>query len=299
MSDFWNDVSPDIHSARVRAKRNIAWANSRRMVNRETGEIVTDKEGNPLTLADMSKSWYSKKGSRNNAFHVVERCKKAFEFICDLKMFRPKFISLTWGGNPEDSWQAERAIQKFLDDLRHWLKRHGIKSYAYFWAAEVQMKNERGALHYHVLVLGAPFISKKLLESWWAHGFSDIQARDDIGRAFKYTAKYLWKWGKIWEDLEQVEVEGEIDALPDWWFLFSVFSKRRYGFSKWFTSTPIERMPRWVKDSLKDFCALENVLKASRAVGGGWNVVASSTLIDGAQVDFHLPSPFLVKEFPP
>jgi hypothetical protein len=295
MSDFWQDVSPAIEKARKNAKRNRAWASSRRMVNRETGEIISDKEGNPLTLADMTKSWYSKKGSRNNAFHVVERCKKAFSFECDLKRFRPKFISLTWRGDAADSWQAERAIQKFLDDLRHWLKRLGIKSYAYFWSAEVQMKNARGALHYHILVLGAPFISKKLLRTWWTHGFSDIQARDDLGRAFKYTAKYIWKWGKIWDELDIPEGD-EIAALPEWWFLFSVFSKRRYGFSKWFTLPPIERMPRWLKESLQGLCALEDVQKANRAVGGGWDIVARSSVLDDGEIDMHFPSPFVIQE---
>lgn len=284
MGDFFQDVAQDVLNAREKAKRNNDWASSRRMVNKNTGEIVSDKEGNPLTLADMSKSWFSEKGGRNNAFHIIKRLQKANSFQCDLKIYRPKFITLTFA-EIVDSWTAERAIQKFLDSLRHWAKRLGIKTLAYFWTSEVQ---QRGALHYHILVLGAPYLNKEKIESWWSHGFVDIRAVDDIGRAFKYLAKYLWKWGHL---------AGNPDSLPAWWFLFSIYTKRRYGFSKWFTLPPVERMPRWVKDSLKGFCKLEDVQKASRAVGGGWDIEARSAVLDNAQVKLHLASPFLIEEF--
>jgi hypothetical protein len=272
--------------AKDRAKKNNAWAQSHRLVSPETGEFVTDKEGNALTLADMSRSWYSEKGGRNNAFQIVKRLQKAHSFECDLKTFRPKFITLTFAGIVE-SWEAERAIQKFLDALRHWAKRQGVKGLAYFWTSEVQ---ERGALHYHILILGTPYLSKKLLASWWSYGFIDVRAVDDIGRAFKYLAKYLWKWGHL---------AGDPDALPAWWFLFSVFSKRRYGFSKWFQLPLEQRLPRWLKESLQGFCKIEDVEKARRAVGGGWEVVACSSVLGGVLVQFHFPSPFKVVECSP
>jgi hypothetical protein len=237
------------------------------MVNADTGELVTDKEGKVLTLADMSKSWYSFKGSRNNAHQIVKRLQKAYQFECDLKKFRPKFITLTFADTVE-SWQAERAIQKFLNALRTWAKRKcGVKILVYFWTSEVQ---ERGALHYHILVLGAPYISKAQISAWWRYGFVDIRAVDDIGRAFKYLAKYLWKWGKIWDTLEVLD--DEVAALPVWWFLFSVYSKRRYGFSKWFQLSAIERIPRWVRQDLAQVGFLDILRKASRAAGGGWRL---------------------------
>lgn len=286
MESFLQEKSVKIIEAREKAKRNNAWASSRRMVNQHTGEIVSDKEGNPLSLADMSKSWYLEKGGRNNAFSIVKRLNKAHSFQCDLKIYRPKFITLTFADTAE-SWDTERAIQKFLDTLRHWVKRQGVKMFAYFWTAEVQ---ERGALHYHLLVLGMPYIQKEQIAAWWSHGFVDIRAVDDIGRAFKYLAKYLWKWGHL---------AGDPESLPAWWFLFSIYTKRRYGFSKWFTLSPIERMPRWVKESLHRFCNLGDVQKASRAVGGGWDIVGQSSVLDGVLVKFHLASPFRVMEFSP
>jgi hypothetical protein len=293
---FFADVSERISNARAKARKNNQWAKSHILACAESGEVVTDKEGNVLTLADMSKSWYLKKGSRNNAYQTVKRLKKAYLFQCDVKRFRPKFISLTFAGESENSWTAERAIQKFLDGLRHWLNRCGVNEYAYFWSAEPQLYSGRGALHYHIALLGAPYISKEQLCAWWSHGWADIRVVDDMGRAFKYLAKYLWKWGKIWDNLD-VKEDDEVAALPEWWFLFSVFHKRRYGFSKWFSLPPIERIPRWLKESLESYQALGEIEKARRVVGGGWLVSARSPCFDGAQVEFRFESPFKVVEY--
>jgi len=293
---FFTDVADRVSSVRAKARKNNAWARSRILVNSGSGEMVIDKEGNVLTLGDMSKSWYSRTGSRNNAFQTVKRLKKAHLFECDWQRFRPKFISLTFAGESETSWTAERAIQKFLDALRHWLNRSGVQIYAYFWASEVQMTSGRGALHYHVLILGAPYLTKSLLESWWSFGFVDIRQVDDMGRAFKYLAKYLWKSGKLWDTLD-IQDGDDVSALPEWWFLFSVFHKRRYGFSKWFSLAPIERIPRWVQENLQELGALAHLQKARRQEGGGWLVVAGSSVFDGAQVDFRMASPFKVLEY--
>jgi hypothetical protein len=288
---FFEDVCLEILEQRVKARRNNAWQKSRVMVNSDTGEIVTDKEGNTLTLADMSKSWYSARGSRNNAFQIVKRLQKAHSFESDLKACRPKFITLTFAEIGE-SWKAERALQKFLDVLRHWAKREcGVKNLAYFWTAEVQ---ERGALHYHILVLGAPFLTKERLSGWWSYGFVDIRAVDDMGRAFKYLAKYLWKWGKIWDTFNVLEND-EVAALPAWWFLFSVFSKRRYGFSKWFQLRAVERIPRWIRDELCSF--LDLLVGASRAIGGGWCLRFAVDDDVGGKFGYVVRSPYKVLEF--
>lgn len=127
------------------------------------------------------------------------------------------------------------------------------------------MKNERGALHYHIVFLGLPFIPKWQWRKWWRFGFIDARAVDDLGRVFKYLAKYLWKWGRMAEDAEE---------LPDWWYYFSrdMFSKRRYGFSNWFRLPIAKRIPGWLRDKLHKENQLDCCAKARRAVGGGWHL---------------------------
>jgi hypothetical protein len=71
--------------------------------------------------------------------------------------------------------------------------------------------------------------------------------------------KYMWKWERF---------SGGVDDLPDWLFGFTIRSKRRFGFSRWFTETPFERLPCWLKDALGE---LGRSLSGSRRAGGaGW-----------------------------
>ena len=266
-----------VRGIKVKAKFNNTWADDRVLVSKD-GEILCDDEGNPLTLKEMSKSWYCEAGGRNNAKAITRRLQLAHGHPADVKRYRPKFVTLTFADVVE-SWEAERAIQKFTDNLRKYAKRHGGDTLAYFWSAEVQ---KRGALHYHVLILGLPYLPKELVKVWWPYGFVDVRAVDDIGRAFKYLAKYCWKWGKL---------ASEPDSLPDWWFFFSVFSKRRYGFSRWFTLPPLQRIPRWLREFFEDQGIEECLLKAKRAVGGGWLLLLERP---GMQVELHFPSPYRI-----
>lgn len=270
-----------VQSERKKKKRSNDWSASRLIVNKVTGEVLLGQDNEPLTVSDISKTWYSEQGARNNARAIVKRLKRLNDFKCDLKKYRPKFITLTFA-ETDDSWVIEKSVRRFLDAVRHFAKRHGVTSLAYFWSGEVQ---ERGALHYHILILGLPFLHESQVKEWWSHGFFSIRAVDDMGRAFKYVAKYLWKWGKL---------AAEPDSLPDWWFYFSIFSKRRYGFSKFFTLPPLERVPRWLRNSVDEMALTELLCKASPARGGGWSV--QFDFGEGAISQLHFDSPFFLKE---
>jgi hypothetical protein len=285
-------LTDHILDARGRAKRNNEWAKAHMIVNEDTGEILTDKEGKPLSLMDSSRSRYNPQRARNNARHVVQRLQKMRDMPFDLE-HRPKFVTFTFADVVE-SWQADRAMQKCVDAIRHWAKRRGL-TLAYFWTSEVQMKNGRGALHYHILLFGLPYLSKKVVRSWWPFGFVDIRAVDDIGRAFKYLAKYLWKWGKIWDTFDAVEAPDDVSNLPEWWFLFNVFGKRRFGFSKMF-QLPIEkRIPSWLRENLEEMEMLDICVKASRAVGGGWHLEFNDE-VHNEQYAKDIASPYKIVE---
>ena len=281
--EFWRRAKPFIERKRACAKRNNEWMRSRVMLNEETGEVLTDREGNVLSLEKMSKSWYLEQGARNNAFSVVKRAKKVFGQDWDVKRYRPKFITLTFS-DVDESWRAKDALPHFLDNVRKFAKAQGSELLVYFWTAEVQMKNERGALHYHILILGCPFIPLEKLRSWWKFGYLWAEALDDVGRGFRYLAKYLWKWGKEADDVEN---------LPAWWFLFSIWHKRRYGFSQWFALPPAERIPRWLKDGLQESGLLEHLEKGGRAEGGGWLLLFNRPY---GKVEMHFASPFKILE---
>ena len=91
------------------------------------------------------------------------------------------------------AWSA-RHISELLQRIRVWLKRRGHRM-RYVWVAELQ---QRGALHYHVLVwlprgLTLPKPDK---QGWWAHGSTRIEwARKAAGYLAKYASKLDSKVG--------------------------------------------------------------------------------------------------------
>ena len=259
----------DIDMIKASARRSLAWAAEHGLVDKETGEYLQNSDGEVVTLEQLSRSWYSAHGARNNLRLVSRRVQRISAYRSPE---RPKFITLTFRDIVQ-SWVAERAIQKFTDALRTYSKRAG-RSVAYFWVAEVQ---KRGALHYHILVLGAPYIPKSRLQSWWRYGFIDVRVIDDIGRAVKYVAKYMWKWRNY-----------DFENLPDWWFLFSLFNRRRFGFSRYFALPLLERVPSWLRDTLETLrAAYGDIVRGGRALGGGWSIEFQSLTV-------HIDSVFSV-----
>lgn len=268
-----------VRSLRGKAAFNNAWAESRVLVSKD-GEILCNEEGEPLTLKDLSRSWYSKQGARNNARAIARRLMRASDHPADLHRCTPKFITLTYRGITE-SWEAERDIQKFTDCARKYAKRHGGQALAYFWTGETQ---QRGALHYHIVILGMPFLLKSVIRSWWPHGFVKIAKAGDVAGSLRYLAKYIWKFGKLADDPAN---------LPDWWFYFSIYSKRRYGFSQWFRLPALDRVPRWLRDFLEEQGASDCLLKAGRAPGGGWSLLLRRSV---GEVELWVPSLWTVWE---
>jgi len=262
------DTADRIRRARARANYRTQWCSSRGLANQE-GELLLDGDNRPMTLLDISNSWYDAEGLRNNVRAIRHRCEKALHHGGDVRHLRPKLITLTFRDATE-SWENQEAIQHFTDTLRTYSKRHGCCSMAYFWIAEVQQA--RRALHYHIMVLGSPFLPKERLVSWWPHGFVDARVCDSVGRCLEYMLKELQ---------EMLDAAKHNGGFPDWWYLFSVFRKRRYGFSAWFRLPLVDRIPAWLRKTLA--CS-EELVAATRAKGGGWNltVKVSGTLIQRA-----------------
>lgn len=282
------ELGSRVQQEREAKKKQVEWLRSRRVINTVTGEILTKKDGDSATLEDSSKSWYCGPGTKNNVSMVSRRCSKAKFHRANPVTHRPKLLTLTFADTKE-SWEKEGILSKFTNTLQHWAKRNGGIEPAYFWVDEVQAKNDRGAAHYHLLLLGFPYLPKELIEKWWAWGFSDIKAIDTVGRALSYLKKYMWKWA---------EVEVDLDSMPEWWFYYSIFSKRRFGFSRWFAFTPIERVPLWLKCALESMQFKDGLMSASRMVGGGWLCKIRGSPLTEDVIEFRMASPFKVQQIP-
>ena len=97
----------------------------------------------------------------------------------------PVMITLTYAGM--DLWHSQH-VSVFLKICREWFRRQG-KRFHYCWVAELQ---QRGAVHYHVLVWMPKGITlpKPDKHGWWPHGMTRIEkARNAVGYMAKYVSK--------------------------------------------------------------------------------------------------------------
>lgn len=110
--------------------------------------------------------------------------------------------TLTYRGDNRD-WRPEH-ISRFLDGLRKWhYARTGSKSVRYAWVAELQ---QRGVIHYHVVVwLAGGLTPPKADQGWkhtdrrgnviheppmWPHGMSNrLKAHAPVAYVMKYASK--------------------------------------------------------------------------------------------------------------
>lgn len=266
------------------AKREqLEWMRSRALVDMGTGEVLSNENG-AEGLEGFTRSWYSAFGARKNVRLVSRRASKALHHPADVKRHRPKLLSLTFA-EVLDSWEIKGALSKFANSLMHWARRHGAECPAFFWVDEVQNETKREAAHYHMLVLGFPYIPKKVLERLWQHGWSDVRAIDDVGRSLSYLKKYMWKWA---------DCDVNVETLPDWWFYYSIFRKRRFGFSRWFQFEPLERIPSWLCAILKEKGLESYLVGASRMDGGGWCCLIRGSPICEDDIELKMRSPLKV-----
>jgi hypothetical protein len=170
--------------------------------------------------------------------------------------FWPCFVTLTYADG--DTW-APNHIRSFLDNLRHWSHRRGIRKLRYVWTAELQ---DRGAVHYH-LILWVPHHVRRLpmpdSSGWWPHGSSRIErARDAVA----YVAKYVSKGGEVDQD-------GCLKALPKGARLHGSggLSGASRAIRSWWMG------PQW----LRDLWGSEH--RARRAPGGGWQSRLTGELV--------------------
>lgn len=107
--------------------------------------------------------------------------------------FRPRMAMLTLTYRDVNGFEP-RHISALLKHIRQWLSRRK-KPFIYVWVAELQ---QRGALHYHVLIwlprgLTLPKPDK---QGWWTHGSTRIEwAKRPIGYLCKYVSKLDIKGG--------------------------------------------------------------------------------------------------------
>ena len=97
-----------------------------------------------------------------------------------------KFITLTFAQNIKDPIEANKHFKTFIRDL----KTLGMTKY--LAVIEFQDKNDRGAVHYHMLC-DLPFVYQKKLKEIWGLGSLRINAIKKVDNLGAYVVKYMNK----------------------------------------------------------------------------------------------------------
>jgi hypothetical protein len=92
-------------------------------------------------------------------------------------------LTLTYA--PSHVWER-RDISRFIEGLRAYYRRRGWQ-FVYFWVAELQ---QRGAVHYHVIVFIPRLHKLPKPDRWWKKGITHIFA---VRHFAAYLTKYLQK----------------------------------------------------------------------------------------------------------
>lgn len=111
-----------------------------------------------------------------------------------------KFVTLTFRDSPgfdiKDVKQCNEAFKAFIRRLKRL-----YPNLKYIAVIEFQDKNDRGAVHYH-MICNLPYIEKDQLAQIWGYGFIKINAIDKVDNLGAYVVKYMNK------DIDDVRLQG-------------------------------------------------------------------------------------------
>lgn len=108
-----------------------------------------------------------------------------------------KFVTLTFNNqckfDIKDPLACDYAFKKFIIRLKYYLKKKSPQiALKYLAVIEFQDKNDRGAVHYH-MICNLPYIKNKELADIWRHGFIKINSIDKVDNIGAYVVKYMTK----------------------------------------------------------------------------------------------------------
>jgi hypothetical protein len=125
------------------------------------------------------------------------RCLNFAQTIDPSKVAR--FLTLTYQGVQTDAVQAKKHLRAMLKRIMRHCEKNGLTKLAFWWRQELQ---ERGAIHFHIIMWGTGFIHWSDLRDWWADivGLDlsrpvniKIEYLNSHKKLFQYVSKYVAK----------------------------------------------------------------------------------------------------------
>ena len=126
---------------------------------------------------------------------------RLFELFNSLKLNRrATFVTLTYPTSAVNQTDAKAHLRSFFKRLERLYKGRNITG---IWRMEFQ---ERGAIHFHIVFFGLPFIHKTTIAALWAkvtktyNPFTRIEGVSGHKKLINYVAKYVGKVNKDEDD---------------------------------------------------------------------------------------------------
>lgn len=115
-------------------------------------------------------------------------------------MQQSKFVTLTFNDSMnfdiKDPKECNREFKRFIQRLKR-----RYPELKYIAVIEFQDRNDRGAVHYH-MICNLPYIPKSELSDLWGNGFVKINRIDKVDNLGAYVVKYMC------EDLDDKRLMG-------------------------------------------------------------------------------------------
>ena len=181
---------------------------------------------------------------------VLQRAKKDLRRLINAnvgqygKEYIAKFLTLTFKENVKDLDKANYEFKKFIQRLNYYC--FGVKKNKLKYTCVVEFQ-ERGAIHYHVIIYNMPYIKANDIANVWGNGFIKINKIDDVNNVGAYVSEYLGQAEKgQGHDIEDDRLQG----------------KKSYFSSKGLYK-PIEITDKKVVEQVADALPLENMTYAA------------------------------------
>jgi len=157
--------------------------------------VFRDSRLNGVSSRKSSKSSRSlnNKDSQDFLRRSLLRTKKILrKIILNQDFSRTSFLTLTFAENVQDLGQARYEFQKFMKRLNYYVHKTKQSKIKYIAVPERQ---ERGAWHFHILLLDVPYIPNSDIADIWKNGFVKInQVRfSNMKQVYEYLVKYISK----------------------------------------------------------------------------------------------------------
>lgn len=177
--------TPIHYGYKRKPKNNLIFATPYDIVNEVLNPHEQTVRAIKKSINRRSNFWRSKRTIKQ----LIECNVSDFEFQFNNNLF---FITYTFAENVQDFEIANYEFTKYIQRLNYFLYGKSKSKLRYLTVPERQ---NRGAIHYHTIHFGLPYISQiyDTINSLWGAGFSWVKEVNNLPHLINYVCKYITK----------------------------------------------------------------------------------------------------------